>query len=106
VMASRTRYLSQYFRYVRRGALRIASKANLDDVRTAAFINPNGRIAVVVHTKGSGTIEVRGLAVGRYAATITTRDRTGLELGEHSTTPLGALVIQSPGEGVLTVYRE
>jgi hypothetical protein len=105
-MASRTRYLRQYFYYVRMGARRVAATSTDPTVRVAAFQNPGSRHVVVIHTRGQGSIEIRGVAPGRYGANITTASLTASELGEFNVSSGTPFVVNPPGEGVLTVYRK
>ena len=104
VMASRTRALRQYFRYVRLGARRIGATSTLSDVRPVAFRNPNGGMVVVLHMAGARTVRIGGLAAGSYGASITTGSATGSELGDRVVGGDGLLTVSAPAGGVLTVY--
>ena len=106
VMASRTRFLRQYFRYVRFGARRVNARSATTDVRAVAFQNPGSRLAVVLHIRRAGPIEVRGLGPGAYGASVTTSTATGAELPEQEVGVDGVLRITAPATGVLTVYRK
>jgi hypothetical protein len=96
--------LSQVFRHVRRGAVRIEATSNRSDKSVVAFVNPEGDQAVVVRAKrAGGVLTVRGLAPGRYRLRFVGNDRVVSELpaidarsGELSTT--------IPGAGSLAVY--
>lgn len=106
VMGSRTRYLRQYFYYVRFGARRVGASSGAQGPRVTAFQNQNGRQVVVIHTNGTESIEVRGLKPGPYGATITTETLTGYELGERTVSDTSPFRVTSRGEGVLTVYAK
>jgi hypothetical protein len=106
VMASRTRFLRQYFHYVRLGARRVGATSSTSDVRVVAFQNPGGRLAVVMHVGTAGAIEIRGLAAGTYGASVTTSTATGKELGDHKVGADGIFRVTTPASGVLTVYRK
>ena len=41
-------YIGHFSRFIRPGAKRIVSSSNTDDLLSTAFINPDGKIAVVV----------------------------------------------------------
>ena len=41
-------YIGHFSKFVRPGARRIVSASSLDDLQTTAFVNPDGRIAVIV----------------------------------------------------------
>ncbi|MDH3225192.1 MAG: Ig-like domain-containing protein, partial [Gemmatimonadota bacterium] len=72
VMASRTRFLSQYFKYVREGAVRIGATSTTNGVAPLAFLNSNGKMVVVANITGSRSFTVGGLAAGTYDITYTT----------------------------------
>ena len=100
-MASRTRGLAQYFRYVRMGAIRIEARSNNDRVRPTAFRNVDGTFVVVLNAEKSGTMTVRGLPAGRYLASYTTARETARPL-----TPIvsdGALKVRLPAAGIMTI---
>ena len=104
VMASRTRALRQYFRYVRLGAVRIGATSTISQVRPVAFRNPNGGTVVVLHLAGARTVTIGGLPAGSYGASITTGALTGSELGDRVAGSDGILSVSAPAGGVLTVY--
>lgn len=106
VMASRTRFLRQYFHYVRMGARRIEARSASSDVRAVAFQNPDGRLAVVLHVRSAGPIEVRGLRPGAYGASATTSTATGAELAAQQVGVDGTFRLTAPATGLLTVYRK
>jgi glucosylceramidase len=60
-------YIGHVTRFVRPGAQRIVSASTLDDLETTAFLNANGRIAVVVMNRSEKSIifslKYNGLAV-------------------------------------------
>ena len=41
-------YIGQFSKYIRPGAKRISASSNRDQLLTTAFINPDGKIAVIV----------------------------------------------------------
>lgn len=106
VIGDRSRYLRQYFHYVRIGARRVGAVSNNSDVRPVAFQNTNGRLAVVMHVDREGTIDVRGLRPGKYGASISTKTSTGAELGEKTVGTDGSLRLTAPSVGVLTAYQK
>jgi hypothetical protein len=104
VVASRTRYLRQYFHYVRLGAQRVGATSSASAVRAVAFENANRGLVVVVHTNRSGQVELKGLRPGNYGVSATTSDVTWAELGPQVAGPEGSLSFTAPGPGVMTVY--
>jgi hypothetical protein len=106
VLGTRSRYLRQYFRYVRLGAQRVGAVSDNSAVRPVAFVNQNGKTAVVIHVAGAGEIFVRGLRPGTYGTSVTTDAATGTELGNQVVGPFGTMVVAAPAGSVLTVYRK
>lgn len=106
VLGSRTRYLRQYFYYVRLGAQRVGATSNVSAVRAAAFENVNRGLVVVVHVNGSGPVQVKGLRPGNYGVSATTSSATWVELGPQVAGPEGSLSFTAPAAGVMTVYSK
>ena len=104
VMGDRSRYLRQYFHYVRMGARRVAAQSNSPLDRPVAFQNANGRVVVVIHLGQADSIEVRGLRPGNYGASLTTSTETGKELGDQVVGSDGRFALAAPATGVLTIY--
>jgi hypothetical protein len=104
VMGNRSRYLRQYFHYVRMGARRVAAQSNSPRHRPVAFQNANGRVVVVIHLGQADSIEVQGLRPGNYGASLTTSSATGTELGDQVVGSDGRFVLAAPSAGVLTIY--
>jgi glucosylceramidase len=61
--------LGHFSKWVRRGAVRIASTSSSALVKQVAFENTDGRLAVVAHNKGSSTLRVR-VETGANAMTV------------------------------------
>lgn len=106
-MASRTRELAQYFRFVRAGAVRIDATSNDGDKRAVAFRNANGGHIVVVQAhRSGGTMSVVGVPAGSYGVRYTTADETGRELPAIGIGAGQALTAQLPAKGVITFYQK
>ena len=88
-IGSRTPGLSQYYKYVRRGATRIAATSADANVRPVAFINPDGSYAVVVHADASGTYTVSPVPAGSYYVTRSS--------ASAARTPLGIVTVGGDG---------
>jgi hypothetical protein len=105
-LGSRTRFLRQYFKFVRAGAIRIdatSANANLDPL---AFINSNGGFVVVVKATSGGSFTVGGLPAGQYGIKYTT---SGAYDVDHPDVTIGANQTVStsiPAAGVITIYRK
>lgn len=106
VTGDRTRYLRQYFHYVRMGAQRVGAQSTTSSVRAVAFENPNHGLVVVVHADRFGSVEVRGLRPGNYGVSATTSSKTSAELGDQIAGSTGTLTFTAPAAGVMTVYSK
>jgi hypothetical protein len=105
-LGSRTRYLRQYFRYVRLGAQRVGASSTSGALRPVAFRNPDGRLAVVIHADQTGALTVRGLRPGQYGVSLTSSPTTTSELGTQTAGANGTLSFTTSATGVLTVYAK
>lgn len=105
-IGSRTKFLRQYFRYIRAGAQRIGAETSNNNFDALAFINRGGKYTVVVKADAPGTITVQNLPAETYGISYTTAKQTDtnapavtLKAGE----PLSANI---PSTGVLTIYAK
>jgi hypothetical protein len=98
--------LSQVFRHVRRGAVRIGAASDRSDKRVVAFVNAGGDQAVVVRAKkAGGALTLRGLAPGRYGQRFVGNDDRVSEMATVDVTN-GELVTTIPTAGALAVYAK
>lgn len=96
--------LSQVFRYVRRGAVRLGATSNRADKSVVAFVNTGGDEAVIVRAKrAGGALTLRGLVRGRYGLRFVGNDQTVRELPPVDVRN-GELVTTLPAAGALAVY--
>ncbi len=107
-LGSRTRYLRQYFRYIRAGAVRIGAAATGTVLAPVAFRNltPTGvpRLAVVVKASAAASFTVQGLPPISYGIQYTTSSRTAFDLPDAIAGPEGTVAASIPGAGVITIY--
>lgn len=110
VMGDRTRYLRQYFHFVRRGAVRVGASitdslggGSGTDAKVTAFVHPTHGQVVVVHAPASGSLTVRGLRPAAYAVSITTADATGRSLPDVLADAAGIVRMALPAAGVVTL---
>lgn len=103
-MGDRTRYLQQYFRYVRAGAVRIGATTTSGSAAPTAFIDESGAVTVVAYTTRRTRLRLEGLPSGRYGVTYTTESTTGEALPEAEIPEGEALEVAIPAAGVITVY--
>lgn len=100
----RTKFLSQYFRFIRRGAQRIGSATTNDKLDPVAFINADGTYVLVVNAGSPGTMEVDGLPAGNYGVSYTTVNEANSAAPEISLDAGETLRTAIPAKGVLTIY--
>jgi hypothetical protein len=104
LLGSRTRYLRQFFRYVRFGAVRVDASVSVGGVLPVAFVNANGKAVVVVRAAGAVSFTVQGLPAGTYGMRYTTATATDVAAADQTITS-GQLVSASvPAAGVLTIF--
>ncbi|MGH7447805.1 MAG: hypothetical protein ACRELT_09620, partial [Longimicrobiales bacterium] len=103
-MGDRTRYLQQYFRFIREGAVRIAAVSSSVRVAPLAFVDPGGGTVVVVKTDGKSELRVEGLPAGVYGVTYTTQSETAVDAGDVTVGPDGVLSADIPRQGVITIH--
>ena len=96
---------SQYFRYVRAGAVRIAAKSSDPAVDPLAFINSRGSYVVVMKVDGARKVAVHDLPAGEYVVSYTRRSGSASPPRRVQVSTGTPLRTTMPGAGVLTVAR-
>ncbi|MCI0771556.1 MAG: carboxypeptidase regulatory-like domain-containing protein, partial [Chloroflexi bacterium] len=76
----RTRYLRQYFKYIRSGAVRFDAVSNAVRLDAVAFRNTDGGQVVVVKATAGGSFSIDGLQAGTYSIQYTTSSETATDL--------------------------
>src|SRR5262245_23561428 len=71
-IASRTKFLRQYFKYIRRGAVRIEATSDNTAFHPLAFVNTDCKQTVIVKADFAGKFLVQGLPAGSYGLKYTT----------------------------------
>ena len=104
-MGSSARYLPQYFRFIRLGAVRIAAASGDSRFDPLAFRNANGKFAVVVKASSSGTMTVLGIPAGQYGVVWTTASQAAATSSDVQATAAGGATITIPAEGVITLFQ-
>lgn len=102
-LTAKSTYLAQYFRYVRQGAVRVGATSSDAAFDPVAFVNADGKPAVVVIASRAGAFDVRGLTDGPYEVTYTTSGTANARAGSGTVTAGGALRVQMPAAGVVTI---
>jgi Glycosyl hydrolase family 30 beta sandwich domain len=104
---SRGAVFRQYFRYVRRGAVRLgASSTAASVVDATAFRNVDGKLVVVSRTTSGASWLIRGLPAGTYSISYTTT--TSFNQGTLSDVTISAgqdVPVSIPAPGALTVFQ-
>ena len=104
VLATKSRRLRHYFRYVHLGAFRVGATGSDRHVQATAFVNPDGRQVVVANADRASAIRIRGLGAGTYGVRFTT-DSADNASARDTTIGVGAtLLVRLPGRGVITVF--
>lgn len=103
-IASRTKFLRQYFKFVRRGAVRIDAQSGNSAFDPVAFINANGKHVVVVKTASGGTFSVQGLPAATYGIKFTTESLYNIDLTDVTLGAGQPVTTTIPDSGVITIY--
>lgn len=104
-MGDRTRYLRQYFSFVRLHARRIGAVSGDSRLDPLAFRNADGRMVVIVKATAGATIQLRRMPPGLYGITFTTSSQSFASLGDVSVGSSGTLQATMPDAGVMTIYQ-
>jgi hypothetical protein len=103
-MGSRTKFLRQYFKFIRSGAKRIEALSGDAAFDPLAFINQNGKYVVVVKASAGGTFNVKGLPAGTYGIKYTTASQYDTDRPDVTISGGQNLPANIPAAGVITVY--
>src|SRR5262245_53750101 len=105
-IGSRTKYLRQYFKYVRRGAVRIGATSSNPSFEPLAFVNADCKQTVIVKTDAGGNFSVQGLPAGSYGVKYTTDVLYNIDNADVTITAGQSLQTVIPGPGVITIYAK
>jgi hypothetical protein len=103
-MGNRTRYLRQYFRWVRPGMQRIGATSVKPELDPLAFADAAGRAVVVVKASAASAFTIQYLPQGTYGITFTTAGQTGVSAADATVETGGLLSASIPAAGVITIY--
>lgn len=108
------KFLRQYFKYVRKNAVRIDAQSNNSAFDPVAFRNANGKDVVVVKAGSAGSFTISGLNPGAYGSFYTTgtcvTDKSctvtayDVQLPDQTISGGQALTASIPEAGVITIY--
>ena len=103
-ISSRTRFLRQYFKFIRRGAVRMGAISNSGIFDPLAFTNVDSTVVVVIKAGGGGTMSIQGLPGGTYGVKFTTPNQYDADLTNQTIGSGEALITGIPRDGVITIY--
>lgn len=106
MLGGKTKFLRQYYKFVRPGAIRIEVASQLTSFDPLAFINADGGCVVVVKCNAGGQFSIGPLAVGTYGIKYTTANEFDIDLPDQTVDPGQPVVAEIPQAGVLTVYAK
>jgi uncharacterized protein (TIGR03437 family) len=103
-IAGRTKFLRQYFKFVRPGAIRI--KATSSDVSSdpIAFVNTDGKFVVIVKAETGAPITLGGLPAGTYGIKYTTESEYDIDAADITIGSGQTVDTMIPAAGVITIY--
>ncbi|MEZ5422176.1 MAG: Ig-like domain-containing protein [Pyrinomonadaceae bacterium] len=104
-IGNRTKYLRQYFKFVRSGARRIQALTGNSDFDPLAFINSNGKYVVVVKASGGGSFSIQGLPAGTYGIKFTTSSQYNIDQPDATIAAGQTVTTSIPATGVITIYQ-
>jgi len=105
-MGSRTKFLRQYFKFIRAGAKRIEAGTNNPAFDPLSFVNTNQGYVVVIKADQAGSIAINGLPAGTYGIKYTTNTQYNVDLAAVAISAGQPLVTSIPAVGVITVYAQ
>ena len=105
-MGSRTKFLRQYFKFVRTGAQRVEALTGNTNFDPLAFVNTNGKYVVVVQALTGGSFNVSGLPAGTYGVKYTTASQYNIDSADIALATGQQLTANIPSSGVITIYAK
>lgn len=105
-LSSTSKFLRQYFKFIRPGAVRIGAVTGNGTFDPVAFVNPDGSQVVVVKASSGGTFSVVGLPAGAYSINFTTDAQFDTALSDITLANGQKLETTIPAKGVITIYTK
>ncbi|NIL97177.1 MAG: hypothetical protein GTO62_08580, partial [Planctomycetales bacterium] len=100
----RSKFLRQYFRFIRSGAQRIGADSNQGELDPVAFINTDGTYVVVVQATAAASLSIEGLPSGTYGIKYTTSGQYDVDLPDVTIGTGQPVQAEIPAVGVITIY--
>jgi uncharacterized protein (TIGR03437 family) len=102
---SRTKFLRQYFKFIRAGALRINAQSTNDNLDPVAFINTDGTYVLVIKAAAGASFSVENLPSSTYGIKYTTNQEYNVDQADVVLREGESLNSSIPSTGVITVYQ-
>jgi len=99
-----TKFTRQYYKFIRKGAIRIDAISNNTNFDPVAFVNTNGKYVVVVNANTGGTFSIKSLPAGNYGIKYTTLNQYDIDLTDQDISSSQALITNIPAAGGITIY--
>ncbi len=111
IVGGRTKFIRQYFKYIRPGAVRIGATTVNVIFDPIAFRNTNGNYVVVVKALGGGNFSIGNLPAGTYGIFYTTGDgvtatQYDVQLADQVINTGDVLSTNIPAAGAITIYAK
>ncbi|MGB6037713.1 MAG: T9SS type A sorting domain-containing protein [Cryomorphaceae bacterium] len=112
-VCKQTKYLRQYFKFIRPGAIRIQADVTDGEIDPVAFVNLDGSQVVVVKAEAGDSVVVNGLNPGTYNIKYTLGNYDwgnvnpttyDFDLPAQSIAEGEAVAFDMPAKGVATIY--
>lgn len=114
-ICKQTKYLRQYFKYIRPGALRFEVSTSDPEIDPVAFKNKDGKEVIVVKAEKGEEINIIGLEAGNYGIKYTLGNyhwggvdpkEYDIELDDQTISEGDELRFNLPDQGVATIYQK
>jgi uncharacterized repeat protein (TIGR01451 family) len=106
VLGQEAKFLRQYFKFIRKGAVRIGATSDHNYYDPAAFINADGKYVVVVKAVAGGGFSIQGLPGGTYGIKYTTENAYDVDLPDQTISAGQTLSTSIPAAGAITIYAK
>ncbi len=103
---SRTKLLRQYFKWIRRGAVRKGTSTTNSNFDAVAFRNTGGNYTVVVNSLTGGSFTVGGLPAATYHINYSTASAFDQSAADQTITAGQNISASIPAAGALTIYAD
>jgi hypothetical protein len=104
ILGERTKYLRQYFKYIRKGAVRFQALSSSADFDPVAFLNTDQTYVIVVKANDGGALAIGGLPEGIYGIKYTTDRQYDVDLPNLTILAGQELETAIPEKGVITIF--